>query len=93
LRYSHVDLNDEENTFLTDATGTSQFVGVRGGEESNFTVGLNWYINDWIRLMFNYIHVDVDRLTAPAVGTGPGTAGLSSGDSFDIYALRMQFKW
>lgn len=90
LRYSHVDLNDHENLFRTDATGASHFVGARGGEESNFTVGINWYVNDWIRFMFNYIHADVDRLT---VGQSAGAGGLSSGDTFDIFALRAQFKW
>jgi len=90
LRYSFADLNDEENNFQTDINGVTRFVGVRGGEEQNFTVGLNWYVNDWIRFMFNYIHVDIDRAT---VGQTPGAGGLSSGDTFDIFALRTQFKF
>lgn len=90
LRYSYADLNDEENTFQTNAVGASEFVGVRGGEETNFTVGVNWYVNDWIRFMFNYIHVDIDRNT---VGQSVGAGGLSSGDTFDIFALRTQVKF
>lgn len=90
LRYSYADLNDEENNFQTDINGVSNFVGVRGGEERNFTFGVNWYVNDWIRFMFNYIHVDVDRYT---VGQAPGAGGLASGDTFDIFALRTQFKF
>ncbi len=34
--------------------------------------------------MFNYVNVDVDRLSA---------AGLQIGDNFDVYALRMQVVW
>ena len=90
LRYSYVDLNDEENNFRSDINGVSNFVGVRGGVERNFTFGVNWYVNVWIRFMFNYIHVDVDRVT---VGQTPGAGGLSSGDTFDIFALRSQFNF
>ena len=45
VRYSHLDLNDED---------------IQGGEESNVTVGVNWYATPNIRFMFNYIHVDTN---------------------------------
>jgi len=90
FRYSFVDLDDEENTFLNDANGTSWLVGTRGGRESNFTIGVNWYVNNYIRFMFNYIHADVDRATA---GNQPGAGGLAAGDSIDMLGLRAQVKW
>lgn len=32
------------------------FLGApRGGKGISYTVGLNWYLNDWSRLMFNYV--------------------------------------
>ncbi len=43
VRYSHLDLTDGV---------------IKGGEESNVTVGVNWYATPNIRFMFNYIHVD-----------------------------------
>ena len=90
FRYSYVDLDDEVNTFLNDSNGTSWLVGTRGGRETNFTLGVNWYINTYIRFMFNYIHADVDRTTA---GDQPGAGGLATGDSFDMLGLRAQVKW
>jgi phosphate-selective porin OprO/OprP len=45
LRLSHVDLNDKR---------------IKGGEETNFTAGLNWYLTQNTRLMFNYIRALVE---------------------------------
>ncbi len=34
---------------------------IRGGTQDNWTVGLNWYLNPSIRLMFNYVRGDVSN--------------------------------
>jgi len=45
-RYSTVDLSDSD---------------IKGGEEQNFTAGLNWYLNPNTRLMFNYVYADLEK--------------------------------
>ncbi len=61
-RYSWIDLNEG---------------AINGGELSNVTYGLNWYLNDFTKLQFNYINSDLNR--API------------GDSHtDIFAVRAQ---
>lgn len=45
LRHSELDLNDDP---------------IEGGRLRNLTVGLNWYINPNMRLMWNYVRADLD---------------------------------
>lgn len=54
-RHSYVDLNDGD---------------VAGGKESNFTAGLNWYLNPNIRLMLNCIHARIDDRASPELKNG-----------------------
>ncbi len=62
-RYSEIDLNDD---------------GVSGGRERDITAGLNWYPNQYIRFMANYIHVlEID-------------GGPHDDEDLDIFQLRAQ---
>lgn len=55
LRGSYLDLNDNE---------------IRGGKEANLTAGINLYVTNWSRLMFNYIRVNVKDRAKPPVDSG-----------------------
>lgn len=39
--------------------------GVEGGKENNVTAAVNWYLNGNVRLMFNYIHIDIEKRLSP----------------------------
>lgn len=78
VRYSELDLNwNEGSAGLAAPVG-----GVRGGEEKIWTLGTNWYLNNNVRVMLNYLLVDVDRLNS---------VGLQQGQSMDVAAARIQF--
>ncbi|MFQ5415768.1 MAG: OprO/OprP family phosphate-selective porin [Myxococcota bacterium] len=62
-RYSMLDLVDET---------------VTGGRAKNFTAGVNWYLCENLRLMFNWVHVDARR-----------SDGQS--DNPDIFQSRLMF--
>lgn len=64
-RYSWIDLNDS---------------GVTGGELHDVTLGLNWYLNPYTKVMWNYIHPMLER-------GGPGTT------TADLYGMRCQFEF
>ena len=79
-RYSDLDLNWNEGLPGMACTG---FTGcVRGGEEKIVTLGLNWYLSNNVRLMFDYLIVDVERLNA---------SGQQIGQTFSAVATRLQF--
>lgn len=72
-RVSAIDLNDR----LATATG------IAGGRQTVYTAALNWYINDNVRFMFDYLHGDVSRLPNP-------TSTVNAGSKFDAIAMRTQ---
>ena len=78
VRYSSLDLNWHEGArFALAPLG-----GIRGGTEKIWTFGLNWYLNNNIRLMANYLTIDVDRLDAN---------GFQQGQNLDAVEGRLQF--
>ena len=58
--------------------------GIRGGEQSIFSLGLICYLNNNLRLMTDYQWVDVDRLNG---------AGDDAGQQLEILQGRVQFKF
>jgi phosphate-selective porin OprO/OprP len=72
-RISTIDLNDQ----LATANG------VAGGRQTIYTAGLNWYVNNNVRFMFNYLHGDITKQVS-ATNTG------DVGAKFDAVAMRTQ---
>ncbi|MDO8288222.1 MAG: porin [Parvibaculum sp.] len=63
-RYSTLDLTD--GTF-------------KGGQQDNYAFGVNWYINDYLRFLANYVTYDAkDSLISPPVAGSP----VNEGDAF-----------
>lgn len=86
LRYSALDLN-----FDAGASGAAPTAdAVRGGEQRIVAAGLNWYLNPAVRLMLDYQHVSIDRLS-PSAAAFLTPVGAAIGQSFDTLALRSQF--
>ena len=52
---SWIDLNDDD---------------VRGGELTDVTLGVNWYMNAYAKVQFNYIHAFLDNPTFGDSDTG-----------------------
>lgn len=82
-RWSTIDLDSAENV----GAGTTLF-GARGGEETNYTLGLNWYWNRYFRMMLNYVRADAENMTSAFPGPGAPEGGEA-----DLVALRVQQEW
>ncbi|MDB5365958.1 MAG: porin [Rhodospirillales bacterium] len=74
VRYSYVNLNDTNGGFI-----------VNGGKQTLWTFGVNWYVNNNVRFMLNYITGDIDK---KAVLTN-----APQGFKMDTLALRTQFNF
>lgn len=61
-RLSHIDLNSQD---------------VKGGRLTDFTFGLNWYLNNYSKMQFNYVRAFLD---SPTQGNSAA----------DIFGLRAQ---
>jgi phosphate-selective porin OprO/OprP len=86
LRGGYLDLNGEPDAWAADNV---TFLGARGGSEVDATLALNWYLNPWLRLMFNYVHADADNFTVPAMIGG----GVDEGGDADVFAMRVHQEW
>ena len=76
-RYSDLDLD-----WHAGAPGTVCASCVRGGRQKIWSFGLNWYLSDNLRMLFDAMIVDVARLDA---------AGQQAGQRFTAVGTRLQF--
>jgi phosphate-selective porin OprO/OprP len=84
-RYSVANLN-----YRPGLPGTAPTVdAVRGGWQQVWSVGANWYLNPVVRLMFDFQHVSVDRLSPNAV-TFNTPVGAQIGQAYNVVSMRVQ---
>ena len=78
-RYSDLDLN-----WNAGALGAScPVVGcVRGGEQKVLALGLNWYLSNNFRFLFDYMFIHVDKLS---------DTGAQIGQDVSVFGTRFQF--
>jgi len=72
-RISEMNLNDQ----LASAAG------IAGGRQIIYTAGLNWYVNNNVRFMLNYLHGDISKQAS-------STSTTDAGSKFDAVAMRTQ---
>jgi phosphate-selective porin OprO/OprP len=95
VRYSDIDLNYHAGRPGAAPSGTS----IRGGDEQNITLGLNWYPNSFAKFMLDVSQVQIRRLS-PCSGLAAAVScssvwqtpvGAQIGQTFTDVALRSQF--
>lgn len=84
-RVSYVDLDAD---FTPSEILSTEPSAILGGQQTAYSVGLNWYPNDEVRLMLDFSHVDFRKPNAAAVVGLP--FGAPVGARFDTIALRAQ---
>jgi phosphate-selective porin OprO/OprP len=96
-RYSSMNLDFNEGI-----AGTAAAPGaVRGGDQSVVALGVNWYPNPNLKMMLDYMLIDVDRLNPASLaspqpfGPAPNTPppGVEIGQDLDVFALRTQYSF
>lgn len=80
LRYDHLDLDD----FRT-VPGALDVAGVAGGTMDAWTVGVNWYWRERLKVALNYVAVSTERLD-------PATGERLDIDP-DVIEARVQLHW
>ena len=85
LRWSDMNFNYHQG----DAGSAPASTAIRGGDQSIFTAGINWYPTPILRFMVDYQHVRIDRLSPSATAYATPT-GAQIGQSYDAVALRSQ---
>ena len=85
LRYSDTNLN-----YHAGNAGTAPVAdAVRGGDQRIATAGVNWYLNSIMRIMLDYQHIKISRLS-PNAATFLTPVGAQIGQSYDTGAARFQ---
>jgi len=86
-RYSDLNLNDKEGAIgVSLPTG-----GVRGGDQSIWTLALNWYPVGGLKFGLQYQNIAIDRIgTIPASGSTAAKSNAEVGQTLNVVGLRTQ---
>jgi len=74
VRYNHIDLSDTGENWVEPDNDDR-------GRQSDWTLGLNWYVNNNVKFQFNYVRADADYSTDKPDRT------------VDVYAVRAQVRF
>ena len=88
-RFSMVNLN---SNYTTGQVTSASSAAVAGGEQRVFTLGANWYVNNNIRFMLDYLHGSISKPEGTA-GVSGAPLGSNVGIKFNAIALRTQIAW
>ena len=80
-RYSDLDLNWRQGGLGAACTGLLAGC-IRGGEQKIWTLGLNWYLSNNLRMLFDYAIIEVNKLNG---------AGQQTGQMLNVVETRLQF--
>jgi phosphate-selective porin OprO and OprP len=83
-RFSAVSLNDHLPAQGATFASTG---GVQGGDQKAYTLGINWYANNNVRVMLNWVHADINARTL----TTSTTRNEQGGSRTDAVGARAQF--
>ncbi|MDH6258222.1 OprO/OprP family phosphate-selective porin [Bradyrhizobium sp. BR13661] len=72
-RVSQMNLNDQLATAA----------GIAGGRQTIYTAALNWYVNNNVRFMLDYLHGEISKQAS-------ATSAVNTGSSFNAVAMRTQ---
>ncbi|HKT54427.1 MAG TPA: porin, partial [Caulobacteraceae bacterium] len=84
-RYSDTDLNFDSGSLGSAPKADA----IRGGEQQVWSVGVNWYLNQTVRLMLDVDQVHINRLS-PSASAYSTPAGAQIGQNFTAVAIRTQ---
>ena len=85
LRYSDTDLNFDPGS----PNVAPPAAGIRGGDQTVWSAGVNWYFNPVLRLMLDVDQVKINRLSPNATNFST-PAGAQIGQTFTAVAVRTQ---
>jgi phosphate-selective porin OprO/OprP len=96
-RYDVVDLSDKALTLqgnpaiVTPSLSASSLNCVICGDQSTWTIGLNWYLNDYTRVFFNYAESDIGG--GPLLLASGASANANDGANIKGFGTRVHVDW